>query len=198
MSPVERCLYLTFDDGPVPGPTEFALEQLRKFAVPATFFCIGDNISKHPHVFRDILERGHAIGNHTVNHRNGWKTGVQEYVSNTNAFDAIAKNAGLVTPTRLFRPPYGRITQKQVASLSQYRIVMWDVLSQDYNQRLSPEKCLQKTIHACRPGSIVVFHDSYKAQRNMEYALPRLIEHFGAAGYCFKTIPYGVELYESS
>lgn len=189
MPAVGKKLYLTFDDGPVPGPTEFALEQLARFSLRATFFCIGDNIRKHADVFRTIYAHGHTVGNHTVNHVNGWKTNADTYVGNVETFDPIAAQAGLHQPARLFRPPYGRITLRQLRRLKDYRIVMWDVLSQDYRRTLSPEKCLRRTIAACRPGSIIVFHDSYKAQRNMEYALPRLIDHFGGMGYQFDSIP---------
>ena len=188
MPPDEKNLFLTFDDGPVPGPTEFALEELGKYPARATFFCIGDNIRRHPRIFSAIGKSGHAVGNHTVNHVNGWKIASEAYVANTKLFDPIAADAGLPHATKLFRPPYGRITGKQIKLLAAYKIVMWDVLSQDYNHNLSPEKCLRRTIHACRPGSIIVFHDSYKAQRNMEYALPRLLDHFGAKGFQFRSL----------
>ncbi len=189
MSPEDKGLYLTFDDGPVPGPTEFVLEHLRRFSLKATFFCIGDNVRKHPGIFRAIVADNHTVGNHTVNHLNGWRTPVQAYVENTTAFDAIAASTGFARPTRLFRPPYGRISRRQIHALRDYRIVMWDVLSRDYNAALSPERCLKQTIAACRPGSIIVFHDSLKAQRNMEYTVPRLIDHFGGMGYRFNAIP---------
>jgi peptidoglycan/xylan/chitin deacetylase (PgdA/CDA1 family) len=178
-------LYLTFDDGPVAGPTEFVLDQLQAHSIKATFFCIGDNIRKNPGVFSAIISDSHAVGNHTVNHLNGWKTPAEAYVANTKDFDSIAAAAGLQAPVTLFRPPYGRITDRQIRMLDKYRIVMWDVLSQDYAHGLSPENCLRRTIRASRPGSIIVFHDSYKAQRNMEYTLPRLIAHFGSMGFEF-------------
>ena len=181
-------LYLTFDDGPVPGPTEFALDVLSRTATPATFFCIGDNIRKHPLLFRRIAASGHAVGNHTVNHLNGWRTGADEYVANVREFDAIAAAQGHNSRTTLFRPPYGRITRRQIKSLVDYRIIMWDVLSQDYNHSLSPAQCLRRTLRACSAGSIIVFHDSYKSQRNMEYVLPRLIDHFVEKGFRFKAL----------
>ena len=189
MSGDEKDLYLTFDDGPVTGPTEFVLDQARRASIPVTFFCIGDNIRKHPQIFSQITAHGHTVGNHTVNHVNGWSVPSSQYISNVRAFDAVAQEGGLAVSTRLFRPPYGRITAKQIKDLNDLRIVMWDVLSQDYDKRLSPEQCLRRTIKACRPGSIVVFHDSYKAQRNMEYTLPRLIDHFGGLGFNFKGVP---------
>jgi len=186
IEPVDKELFLTFDDGPVPGPTEFVLEKLSQASIPATFFCIGDNIRKHPDVFRRITAGGHTVGNHTVNHVNGWKTSVAKYHGNVTEFDTLAAEAGYQGPTHLFRPPYGRITWKQIKMLAGYRIIMWDVLSQDYHRHLSPEQCLRRTIQACRPGSIIVFHDSYKAEKNMNYALPRLIDFFSGKGYKFR------------
>jgi peptidoglycan-N-acetylglucosamine deacetylase len=171
----EKVVYLTFDDGPVPGPTEFVLDQLAAFSIRATFFCIGDNIRKHPHIFRRIISDGHIVGNHTVNHVNGWKLKNPDYIENVRAFEEIAMNAGMSQAADLFRPPYGCVTRKQIRDLHNYRIIMWDVLSQDYDHRLPPEKCLDRTLKACREGSIIVFHDSYKAQRNMQFTLPRLI-----------------------
>lgn len=188
MNPHEKNLFLTFDDGPVEGPTEFVLDQLARFSIKATFFCIGDNVRKHPEIFTKMIAHEHTVGNHTVNHLNGWTTDVGKYLANIRGFDALAETAGLPTPTKLFRPPYGRITSRQIRSLESFSIVMWDVLSQDYNHLQSPEKCLRSTIKACRPGSIIVFHDSYKAERNLEYALPRLIDHFGALDFRFQAI----------
>jgi peptidoglycan/xylan/chitin deacetylase (PgdA/CDA1 family) len=186
MKTVNKTLYLTFDDGPVTGPTEFVLDELGRASIPATFFCIGDNIRKHPELFRRITAGGHTVGNHTVNHVNGWKTSSEKYFSNVKEFDAISEQAGCLQRVRLFRPPYGRITRQQIKTLSAYRIIMWDVLSQDYDHNLSPDKCLRRTIQACSPGSIIVFHDSYKSQKNMEYTLPRLIDFFAGKGYTFE------------
>jgi peptidoglycan/xylan/chitin deacetylase (PgdA/CDA1 family) len=179
----EKVLFLTFDDGPVPGPTEFALHTLCRFSAKATFFCIGDNIRKHPDVFHKIIEDGHATGNHTFNHLSGWRTRTEEYIEN------VHKCQELLGTQSFFRPPYGRITKRQIRQLNDYSIIMWDVLSMDYNKNLSPEACLRNTIHACRTGSIVVFHDSYKAERNMAFVLPRLLEHFAAQGFAFKALP---------
>ena len=182
----DRELFLTFDDGPVPGPTESVLDILSSRSIQATFFCTGDNIRKHPDIFSRIVAQGHVVGNHTVNHLNGWKTSTEEYIRNVKDFDNIAAGHGYPQSVRLFRPPYGRITRRQINALADYRIVMWDVLSQDYNHRLSPETCLRRTLAACRPGSIIVFHDSYKSQKNMEFVLPRLIDHFADKHYNFK------------
>ncbi|RAW01613.1 polysaccharide deacetylase family protein [Pseudochryseolinea flava] len=185
----EKVLYLTFDDGPVPGPTEFALHTLGIFKAKATFFCIGDNVGKYPQVFQKIVDDGHAIGNHTFNHLNGWKTSAEKYLDNVQQCDTIMDSQPVLSKNRrLFRPPYGRITRKQIKGLPSCSIIMWDVLSMDYNKYLSPESCLRNTINACRSGSIVVFHDSYKAERNMTYVLPRMLDHFASMGYAFKSI----------
>jgi len=186
-------LYLTFDDGPVSGPTAFVLETLQKVNAHGTFFCIGENIKKHPEIFREILASGHAIGNHTFNHLSGWKTSTQSYLNNVKQCeDQIKVNSPLSSqssapdPKALFRPPYGRITRSQIKSLSELRIVMWDVLTHDYAKSLSPGNCLKGSIAATRPGSIVVFHDSLKAEKNMTYVLPRYLDHFANQGYTFK------------
>jgi len=188
--PVEQPdLYLTFDDGPVPGATEFVLDELKKYQAKATFFCIGDNIWKHAEVFRKVVAHGHAVGNHTFNHLNGWKTSTGDYISNIQQCQQVITNGNVPLPgVPLFRPPYGRITRNQIKQLPDYRIIMWDVLSVDYDQRLSPERCLQNTIRATRPGSIIVFHDSSKAARNMMFALPRFLEHFTERGFTFNTL----------
>jgi peptidoglycan-N-acetylglucosamine deacetylase len=186
-----RSLYLTFDDGPVNGPTDFVLETLSKFGVAATFFCIGDNIRKHAPVFSRIVAQGHRIGNHTYNHLNGWRTDNEIYQKNIQQCQQqidlyLPRTSGQPT---LFRPPYGRISRRQIKDLADYRIIMWDVLSMDYNKNLSGEKCLRNTIKASRPGSIVVFHDSYKAEKNLCFVLPRFVEHFLEMGYSFKSLP---------
>jgi peptidoglycan/xylan/chitin deacetylase (PgdA/CDA1 family) len=179
----EKQLFLTFDDGPVPCVTEFVLDTLKQFDIKATFFCIGENIEKYKSVFMRIGAEGHVIGNHTFNHLKGWNYTTSAYVDNVNrCAELLAKGA-------LFRPPYGRITKAQIKALLNYKIVMWDVLTQDYDHRLTPENCLKGSIRATRFGSIVVFHDSYKAERNMRYALPRYIDYFLNQGFEFKTIP---------
>ena len=178
-----KVIFLTFDDGPVPGPTEFVLGTLKRFNSKATFFSIGDNVKKHPTVYQQILEEGHAIGNHTFNHLKGWNHGEDEYLANIKKCDEAL---GFRAP--IFRPPYGRIKRSQIKRLTDYKIIMWDVLTSDYSKSLSAEKCLRGSIAATRPGSIVVFHDSLKAERNMTYALPRYMEHFLSKGYIFKPV----------
>ncbi len=181
-------IYLTFDDGPVEGPTEFVLETLSVANARATFFCIGDNVRKHPAVFHKLLVGGHSVGNHSFNHLNGWKTSTEAYAKNISLFDELLFESG-EAPTSLFRPPYGRITPAQVRRLRRDRtIVMWDVLTRDYDRSLSPETCLYNTLRAVRRGSIIVFHDSFKAEKNLRYVLPRLVSHFSEMGFAFKPL----------
>jgi len=186
-------LFLTFDDGPVSGPTDFVLETLMRLTAKATFFCIGDNIRKYPEVFRKVVAHGHVVANHTFNHQNGWKTNTDNYVENTRKCNQeirahLYAEEPQGTPTHLFRPPYGRITRSQISALSDYKIIMWDVLSVDYNSNLSSERCLRNTIGATRNGSVIVFHDSFKAEKNLMYALPRYVEHFSSLGFEFNVI----------
>jgi peptidoglycan/xylan/chitin deacetylase (PgdA/CDA1 family) len=176
-------IYLTFDDGPVPGPTDFALETLRSFDAKATFFCIGDNIVKHPGMFKKVIDAGHAVGNHTFNHLNGWKTSPSKYFENMQLCQQQ-----LPATSKLFRPPFGRIKRSQVSLLKNHRIIMWDVLTFDYDKSLDSEKCLAGSLNAVRPGSIIVFHDSIKAEKNLTYVLPRFIDGCRSAGYSFKTL----------
>jgi peptidoglycan-N-acetylglucosamine deacetylase len=189
----EKVIYLTFDDGPVPGPTEYVLDTLHQFNVKATFFCIGDNVRKHPEVFKRILREGHRVANHTFNHLKGWSTELNTYVQNVERCEAELDGHRLHSNDRdkLFRPPYGRISQSQVKKLSNYRIIMWDVLTHDYNKKISPQQCLTQSIKATRPGSIVVFHDSIKAERNMSFVLPQYINHFLDKGFTFGALPNG-------
>lgn len=183
----EKKIYLTFDDGPIPEVTEFVLETLEKYRAKATFFCIGDNIGKNPSIFQQILKDGHSVGNHTFNHLRGWATEDVTYLENVvKCQTEIQKNGHR---TKLFRPPYGRIKRKQAnALLPDYEIVMWDVLSGDFSQNLSPEIVLKKTIKHTEAGSIILFHDSIKANERMSYALPRFLEHFSTQGFQFSKL----------
>jgi peptidoglycan/xylan/chitin deacetylase (PgdA/CDA1 family) len=184
----EKVIYLTFDDGPIPGPTEFVIEQLKKYDAKATFFCIGDNVRKYPLIFKKVLADGHAIGNHTFNHLKGWSTSNQRFFENINQCNAQLTTHNLKLTT-LFRPPYGRITNSQIRTLkSQYKIVMWDVLTHDYSKNISSQQCLKGSVNAVRSGSIIVFHDSVKAERNLTYVLPKFLEHFSNHGYKFKSL----------
>jgi len=179
----EKKIFLTFDDGPVPEVTPAVLAILKKENVKATFFCVGENAQKHPELLQQIIAEKHTIGNHTFNHLNGWKTTDELYFNNV-------KKCADVVPSQLFRPPYGKIKKSQSKQLqNKYSIIMWDVLSGDYNQKIAPEKCLENTIKHTRSGSIVLFHDSIKAQKNMLFALPRFIEYCKQKNYFFETIP---------
>jgi len=185
-----KSVYLTFDDGPIPEVTEWVLEILKNYGIKATFFCIGDNIKKHPGIFRKVIEDGHTIGNHTFNHLKGWKTEDKYYYENTISCQNEIEKHELHPSKKLFRPPYGRIKKSQIKTLQEigFEIVMWTTLSQDYRQDLRPEKCLRKTIKATRNGSIVLFHDSLKAKKNVIYVLPRYIEDLLKKGFDFKKL----------
>lgn len=187
---VGKKLYLTFDDGPIPEVTPWVLEQLKKYGAKATFFCVGDNLVKHPDVTERIRQQGHLLANHTFNHLKGWQTREKRYVQNVaHCQRELEKYIDTGKKLPLFRPPYGRITRKQAKQLqAKYEIIMWDVLTNDYDNSLSQEKCLRKSISSTQSGSIIVFHDSLKARENMMYALPRYLEHFTNLGYTFETL----------
>lgn len=181
-SRTEKRIFLTFDDGPIPDVTPFVINTLKSYDIKGTFFCVGENIKKHPDLFDQLVENGHRIGNHTYNHLNGWQTADDIYLQN------VAKCQQL-TGTDLFRPPYGRGRRSQYRQLhTSHRIIMWDVLSGDFDLKLRPEKCLRNVIRHARNGSIVVFHDNIKAIPRITYALPRAIEHWLDEGYTFGTL----------
>lgn len=178
----EKILYLTFDDGPIPVLTPWVLELLESFQASATFFCVGDNIRKHPDIFQKLLEGGHAVGNHTFNHLNGWRTNNATYLEN------VAK-CSQIYPSKLFRPPYGLLKPSQSTALKKtYQIIMWDVLSWDFSANVSPKSCLHNVLNNARAGSIVVLHDNLKAEQNLRYALPKILEHFSALGFRFEAL----------
>ncbi len=187
----EKKIYLTFDDGPIPEVTEFVLETLATFNARATFFCIGDNIRKHPFVFDKVIAGGHSVGNHTFNHLRGWDTANEVYLDNVEQCDTlISSQARMMLPgKKLFRPPHGRIRRSQAkALLPEYDIVMWDVLTADYAADITPEKVLAKSLQYTEAGSIVLFHDSIKANKNMSFALPRFLAYFSEKGFRFECI----------
>lgn len=191
MQNTERKIYLTFDDGPTPQVTEWTLDILKKENIKATFFCIGKNIENHPDIFQKVINDGHAIGNHTFNHHNGWKTKTKEYLENVEKCESTIQNNGSKKQkTKLFRPPYGKITAKQSAKLRKagYRIIMWDILTADFDTMISPEKCLKNAIQKVESGSIIVFHDSLKAKTNLEYVLPKAIKFLKEKGFVFDSI----------
>lgn len=181
-------VFLTFDDGPTPEITEWVLNELKKYNAKATFFCIGDNIKKFPEIFQKLITDKHSIGNHTFNHLNGWKTDVTEYLENVLLCQSeIEKNN---FSTNLFRPPYGKISRKQAKNLTQenYKIIMWDIISYDFDKTITKEKCLENVITNIEPGSIIVFHDSKKAWQNLEFVLPKTLEFLKKEGYTFEKI----------
>lgn len=188
----ENKIYLTFDDGPIPEITEWVLDILNKEEIKATFFCIGDNIKKHPAVFKRIISEGHSIANHTFNHLKGWDFSTEEYIENTLLCEeTIAYNIQIKNQkSKIFRPPYGKIKPSQSRKLRKlgYKIIMWDVLSVDYDKEISPEKCLQNIVENTVSGSIIACHDSAKAFKNLEYALPKAIKYLKSKGFVFEKI----------
>lgn len=178
----DKALYLTFDDGPHPEITPRVLSLLDQYNAKATFFCVGDNVKKYPDTFKAVIAAGHAVGNHTHNHLKGWITGNDAYFKNIEM-------AAEYIPSRLFRPPYGRITPSQIARLKQdYTIVMWSMLTRDYDKKLNCEKAAKSILRHTRSGDIVVFHDSEKAADNMFYLLEKMLRHFGSLQYSFKSL----------
>jgi peptidoglycan/xylan/chitin deacetylase (PgdA/CDA1 family) len=191
LSEATNAIYLTFDDGPIPEITPWVLQELKKHKAKATFFCIGENISKYPEIFNSIISEGHSIGNHTYNHLNGWKTETDIYIENVLLADAELNNHSSIINTQfLFRPPYGKITQNQAKILQKkgFTIVMWDVLSFDFDAETSEEQCFANVSENIKPGSIVVFHDSIKAEKNLRKALPKVLEYAVANNFELKAL----------
>jgi len=178
-NPSEKVIYLTFDDGPVPEVTPLVLDVLDKYELKATFFCVGENVQKYPEVYADVISRGHKIGNHTFNHLKGFSVTTEEYIENV-------LKASEYIDSKLFRPPYGRITRKQLKHLTPlYEVIMWDFITHDYNRNLSPATILKTVKCHSRNGAIVVFHDSIKSKVNVLTTLPLAIEFLKDQGYIF-------------
>lgn len=184
MPPDGNTVYLTFDDGPTPEVTPWVLDQLKKHDAKATFFCIGDRIGKNPELFKRLVDEGHSIGNHTYNHYNAWKTDRDLYMENFQACETAIEKF-LPDGTRLFRPPYGKIRRSQRKELIKRgkKIVMWDVLSADFDLGITPRQCAQNVLRNIRPGSIVIFHDSVKAQKNLSVALLETLAYIEKKGW---------------
>lgn len=181
----EKVIYLTFDDGPIPEVTPWVLETLKQFNAKATFFCVGDNVRKHPEIFNQLIVEGHRIGNHTFRHLDGWKTRKAIYLEDV-------KRCANVLDSNIFRPPYGHLKLNQIKKLrAHYQIVLWDILSGDFDPSLSKEQCLRNVLHHGKEGSIVVFHDSLKAEEKLRYVLPRVLEYYQGSGFRFERIEEG-------
>ncbi len=182
----EQKIYLTFDDGPTPEVTPWVLSILKENNIKTTFFCIGKNIENNPDIFNQIISEGHSLGNHTFNHLNGWNTSTKDYIKNIE----LCENLLPKNKSKLFRPPYGKISIKQSRLVRRlgYKIIMWDILSADFDQTISPEKCLENATQKVTTGSIIVFHDSVKAYKNLEHTLPRAIVHYKERGFVFDVL----------
>ncbi len=182
----EPAVYLTFDDGPHPVATPFVLNQLEKYKAAATFFCVGNNVSHYPDIYRQVIAGGHTTGNHTYNHVNGWKAGSSHYIKNIERADKYINST-------IFRPPYGRIKYSQIRKLRKkypnLKIYMWDILSGDFDHSITPEQCLDNVLANITPGSIIVFHDSEKAMERMSYTLPLVLEYCHKKNWKMKALP---------
>lgn len=188
----EPIVYLTFDDGPTPEITEWVLYQLKEYNAKATFFCIGNNIKMYPEIFKKVIEEGHAIGNHTFNHVKGWKTSNKTYINEVESCEEVIRKSFLKhQPTKLFRPPYGKIkpSQSRILRKKGYKIIMWDVLSVDFDVNITSQNCLNNVIENIENGSIIVFHDSVKAFQNLEYTLPKTLDFLKNKGFVCEKLP---------
>jgi peptidoglycan/xylan/chitin deacetylase (PgdA/CDA1 family) len=185
----ENEVYLTFDDGPHPEITPWVMNQLKAYGAEATFFCIGENVERYPEVYRKLLMEGHAVGNHTQHHINGWESTTMQYLDDV-------REASKFIQSNLFRPPYGRIKKRQAGQVAEAmqqpgtRIIMWDVLSGDFDTSYSKEQCLSNVLNNVEKGSVIVFHDSEKAFRNLEFILPKVLDSLHREGYKLKKIVF--------
>lgn len=186
----DRTLYLTFDDGPTPGVTDVAMDLLDEYNAKATFFLVGKNAEAHPELVHELMRRGHTIGNHTYSHPNALKVTPEKYLSEVQLAQEVFLELFDLN-VRNFRPPYGMITPSLKSVLSEhFNIVMWDVLSGDFDPELSKEKCLSSVLEKSKEGSIIVFHDSLKSKEKMLHCLPAVLAHFSQQNYHFAALPY--------
>ncbi len=184
-----KAIYLTFDDGPIPEITPFVLDELKKWNAKATFFCIGKNVEANPEIFQRIINEGHSIGNHTYDHLNGWNVSDKKYFENIEKCESVLNSKLETQNLKLFRPPYGKLKPSQYSILkSQYKLIMWDVLSFDFDLKMEAEKVLKNVLDNAEAGSIVVMHDSLKAKPKVEFALPKLLEFFIDKGFKFEKL----------
>ncbi len=185
----EKIIYLTFDDGPTPKITNWILNELEKYCAKATFFCLGKNVANNPDLAISIINNGHSLGNHTYNHFNGLHTKTEEYLADVNAAENTIQKI-TKKKTNLFRPPYGKIKFYQSKKIRKkgYKIIMWDVLSADFDTTISSKQCLHNVIKNTESGSIITFHDSEKASKNLKFALPEVLKYYSEKGYVFENI----------
>jgi peptidoglycan/xylan/chitin deacetylase (PgdA/CDA1 family) len=190
----KKIVYLTFDDGPTPEITDWTLEILKEYNAKATFFCNGANIAKYPELFKNIQNGGHAIGNHTFNHLNGWQSSTTKYIENVELCERIINDFSVENNSheKIFRPPYGKLKPQQVKLLRQkgYKIIMWDILSADFDSSVSPKKCAENVLNNVQPGSIIIFHDSLKASKNLTHALPLTLAYLKENDFVMKAIKF--------
>lgn len=185
----DKTIFLTFDDGPIPEVTEFVLAQLHQYAAKATFFCVGENVERYRGIAQQIAAAGHVLANHTYHHVKAWQYAPETYLQEVAHCQEVLQTTIGSSKKPLFRPPHGQLTRAHLRMLiPTYQVVMWSSLTYDFDHTLLPEACLRKAISVIKPGSIVVMHDSLKAERNLRYVLPRLLRHFSDLGYSFQTL----------
>lgn len=193
----KKTVYLTFDDGPTAEITEWTLAILNEYNAKATFFCIGENITQNPELYKQVQLEGHTIGNHTYNHLNGWHSNTEDYLKNVILCDEVIQDfsASANLEQKLFRPPYGKVNPKQFKWLKEkgYKIIMWDILSADFDTTISPEKCAENVLKNIQPGSIIIFHDSVKASKNLKHALPLTLKYLQENNFEMKSIKFALE-----
>jgi len=182
MDPSEKSIWLTFDDGPNPAVTPWVLDILKKYDAKATFFCLGKNVESNPEIFKTIIREGHSVGNHSYSHKNGWCT-------HSNVYIADVEKCNQYVNAKFFRPPYGKLKPSQLQQLKQkYSIILWSLISGDFDINLKKEKCLDAVLNYTKSGTIIVFHDSLKAKEKLEFVLPKFLEHFKNLGYTFPAL----------